>query len=311
MFRSLVNRPFLRLGNPLIKPSRLIAFNFASRSPTNQASITKSTPLLTQSIVRQISIQRQFSTNPILNFTRPPRFNARPPSTLSLIWHLIPDPLKLLIAIMGTASFIMFIAAPLILIVLPPLFIGGYLTSRYWLKKRSKDMEGRWENLLKTHLTYEGSELDQMKLKDFTLERLVDAFETNEEGIADFFEGSSSDNQHHSFSSRFELTGIETIDQDFRISKLGIQESISVMSFGLIDKDSRVGRIATVILTLRPKRVTTLLEAHTSSQDAVIEIKPVFNAFGKSFILNKGSDFGNSFSDRIIDIKAHNTRKYR
>lgn len=171
-------------------------------------------------------------------------------------------------------------------------------------------MEKRWENLLKTHLTYEGSDFDQLRIQNFTLERVIDAFETNEQGLTDFFEGSSSE-QHHLFSSRFELTGIETIDQDFRISRMGIQESISVMSFGLIDKDSKIGRIATVILTLHPKKVTTLLEAGSFSQDVVIEIKPVFNAFGKTFILNTGSELNRTTSNRIIDIKPRNTKRYK
>lgn len=312
MYRSLGFRPFLRISHPSIKPSKISVLNTVSKFPQNLQVAQSKPSLLSQSVLHHISFKRQFSTTSSLQFARPPRFNARPPSTFSLVWHLIPDPLKLLLGIMGTVSFIMFIAAPVILIVLPPLFLGGYFASRYWLRKRSSDMEGRWDNLLKTHLTYEGSELDQIRLQDFTLERLVDAFETNEQGITDFFDGGRSENsQHHSYSSRFKLTGIETIDQDFRVSKLGIQESISVMSFGLTDKDSRIGRIATVVLTLRPKRVTNLLELNSLSQDAVIEIKPIFNALGKSFILNTGSDSSRDSPDKIINIKAHNTKRYK
>jgi len=313
MFRSLVNRPLLGLSRSILRPSRLLTSNpflipikNASTIPTTRSQITP----LSQHFKFNSNYSRQFSTTSMTNFTRPPRFNARPPSTISLIWHLIPDGFKIFLALMGTASFIMFIAAPLIIIILPPLFIGGYFASKFWIRRRNNDMKKRWDNMLKTHLTYEGSELDQIRLKDFTLERLVDAFETNEQGITDFFD-SKSDSQHHSFSSRFKLTGIETIDQDFRISKMGIQESISVMSFGLIDKDSRIGRIATVVLTLRPRNITSLLEVGNLEQDAVIEIKPVFNAFGKSFFLNTKSGFSKNSSDRIIDIHPHNTRRYK
>ncbi|CCH45202.1 hypothetical protein BN7_4783 [Wickerhamomyces ciferrii] len=253
--------------------------------------------------------KRSFSTSPLTNFTRPPRFQSRPPTTFSLIWHLIPDGLKMILAIMGTASFILFIAAPLIVIVLPPLAVGGYFAMKYWLKKRRGDMDSKWRNLLNTHLTYEGADFDQIQLKNFTLERLIDAFETNENGITEFFNDSKE--QHHSFHSRFELTGIETIDQDFRISKMGIQETISVLSFGLKDKDSRMGRIATVILTLRPKQIRNLLDQGPLQQDAIIEIKPLFNAFGKSFILNTNSEFDSKHSPEIIDVRPHNTRRYK
>jgi hypothetical protein len=197
---------------------------------------------------------------------------------------------------MGFSAFVLFFMGPLLIITVPPLVIGGFLLRKTATMRRSSVLKRQYENLKETHLTYQGSELDESRLSDFVTKRIIQGLKTNEAGLTEklglVHKGQGNIRSQHSWDSRFGLSGIETIDQDFQVStKLGIREKFTVLSFGLYDSDQDLARIATVVVTLRPRAVATLLDVGPNqTHDAVIEVSS--GPLDRSpVVLNDSNDF--------------------
>ncbi|KAH3680591.1 hypothetical protein WICPIJ_008211 [Wickerhamomyces pijperi] len=247
------------------------------------------------------------------NSNRPPRFNGGVPRTpIGLIWQLLPPPVKAFIAITGVSSVLIFTALPLLFIMLPPLFIGGFIFARLFFRRSKRNFLRHQEELDTSSLKFEGNLLDFDLLRSFVSKRTLEALEINEKNILDELHLIDGANQHHTFGSRFSLTDVESIDQNYDFSSLNsnslnhINGTVTTVTFGLIDKDSRSfnKRPATVIVSLRTQDVRSLLDLNSGST-CVIEVKPTMN-FSKSIIINTPS--GNFDSDTVFEVKRSRTR---
>ncbi|ONH67829.1 hypothetical protein BON22_2577 [Cyberlindnera fabianii] len=277
---------------------------------TVRASLSTTLPLISSLALRNAtpfsSSHRHISTAPPTPSpfrSQPPRFGA-PSGPFSNIWATVPDGLKTGLLLIGGCATLM-VVGPLFFFLAPPLFLGGFFLMTRRLRRREKDMTQRWELLKNTTLVYNGSELDQVKLQRFVQNRLMEAVELDEGGITKALCIEKS--------TRLGLTELETIDEDIRVARglagTGEFQGLTVISFGLVDKTNvtNLKRVATVLVTLKPRAYTTLLQNHNSSeQDCVIEVLPLM-PFKKSVVIDTGTAGSDTFSGRTIDIKAKRT----
>ncbi|KAH3675554.1 hypothetical protein WICMUC_002643 [Wickerhamomyces mucosus] len=254
----------------------------------------------------QIDQKRWISNTLISRFSQPPRFNRGPPSTYGVFLNMIPDSFKAFAVVAGVTSLVFFVALPMLIIIMPPLIIGGFVVGRWYSSKRSRDMKLRWNALSKTNLVYNGWEFDKPKLESFVTNRIVHAFEIDENNIIEQLNLDRSPQSYHTFQSRLKLTELESIDLDYRYSSdINIpKEKITVLSFGLIDQDnySRFNRIGVVIVSLKPKYLKSFLEIDGNNQhDVVIEIQPLLK-FKQGVLIDTKLEFYEN--DTVFEAKV-------
>lgn len=215
------------------------------------------------------------------------------------IFSMVPDTLKTGLAVVGGCAFLM-VFGPLFFMVMPPLFVGGFFAMRYALRRRSKGMGHRWDLLRESRLKYHGSEMDQEGLENWAKDRVITAFEGDEQNIVKTMGVSATG---HDFSSRIVLTGPESIDQDIRVTdRLALSQRITVITYGLVDRDSsRMNKIGTVTVSLQPQNVRDLLDVQgAGTQTAVIEVQPLLS-FKEPVIIDTGDAFPHS---PILNVRA-------
>lgn len=315
-----LRNPIFRMRCPSLKPT-IPRISYQPFSTSIPKPITL-TPAKRQLLPNSVSVKGDrmlFSTSSVGSIynNRPPRFNRGPPSSpLGVFWYLVPDGLKVFLAITGFASMFFLFALPLLIIVVPPLFIGGFVMSRLYLRQRNRKFTEQRHELMNTSLVYKGDPLNPESLRSFVKHRIVEALEVNEKNIIQSLHLGEENGQHHTLLSRFTLTDIESIDQNFNFSNLNPQlplhaalnDSITTISLGLLDRDSKssIDRVGTVVVSLKQKNVRSLLDLD-EGMDSVIEIKPLLS-FSNSVILNTPSSFFDQ--DQIFEIKKRRTRNY-
>lgn len=201
------------------------------------------------------------------------------------------DTLKVvgLTAVIG--GFFLFIAAPFLIVVLPTLFIGGFITSRVLTSRRHNALNSYWNALSSTELKYYGSSIDSSDISRFTINRIIDSFQLNELGIKDYFAP-----DEETLRLKLDENNI-VIDQDVSINPItGQQQQLIIYKFKLIESGAVIAHVTTV---LKP-HVNNLLQI-SESFDCIIKIDPNFNLFGKSFVLKTGT----SYSGKTIDINSY------
>lgn len=266
----------------LFKPRMVLPWRLSMISSIRFNSIVESKRFSSYSSSNIINFRRSIhSTNFKPTHHRGPKFNRGIPSTFGFFSYFVPDALRAIFLIMGVSAFFIFFMGPLLIITIPPLVIGGFLLTRWSSYKRNTDMKNRLKYLSRTSLVYRGSDLDEFKLGNFALDRIIQAIRLNEDNISSKLSLIKSNESilrtHHSLDSRLELTGFESIDQTSSSSiNIATPQQLTVVSFGLLDADKDFKRIGTVVITLRPRAITSLLDIESNiSYDSVIEVHPL------------------------------------
>ncbi|ODV96401.1 hypothetical protein PACTADRAFT_2694 [Pachysolen tannophilus NRRL Y-2460] len=282
------------------------AFLFTSSQPIKTSSsfgvqsVVKTTKVIKLPVIgnRYLSSSRL-----VQSFYNSPRRNPGAPSAFSRISDVIPDPVKILLLVLGVSSFFFFIALPVLFIALPPILIGGFLTSKMFQRKYNTAMDQRWSALENTSLSFQPSSRNAMADEETELarkvfKRLKLALDDDEGGIYTGFGFRDIQDINH-----LKLGEIESIRQDMRDVKIqfnSINEVITVMSMGLYDRRNDM-RLGTVTVSLKNSAVSTLIDQLSNKKDMIIEVKPL-NPFSKSYIINTDRSYGDG-DNIIIDVK--------
>ncbi|VEU19523.1 DEKNAAC100484 [Brettanomyces naardenensis] len=256
-----------------------------------------------------------FSTTTIaLDYGRPPRNHVSGgPSILSDIWWRIPDSVKLFGGIALGAYLFVTVAIPVLIVVVPPLVIGGYLYSKgnsYWRRKKAT---AQWELLNNSSMIFTPPrqrsrsllptpEQVNGEIANFELNRIVDSFWTNENGIADYFKVASVGD--------LALGSLEGIQYSYNSdSSLFTDDFTLLVTQQRALYDTSLSRkIALCTLSLKCLE-SPLFEggvdptANIGKSACVIEIEPM-RIGGSKFIIDTPSSFNDGGDDEIIDVKG-------
>ncbi|GMG25119.1 unnamed protein product [Ambrosiozyma monospora] len=261
------------------------------------------------------SQRRSFTnTNVTWRYNKPPK-DFVSSSAFGRLMDKIPDSVKILIGITAISSFVVFVALPVVIMVVPPIIIGGYAfyKGRQW--KYKKDSKRRWDMLADSNLIFKPKhtienrnplflpppEQVNNELATFELRRIVDAFFNNENGIADYFKVDdyndlalgSIDGVQYTYNTSHTLTDLEGV-------------MMVVQSRKLYDRNTGK-EIATVSICLRNLDIPFFEDfsepsANIGRSVCVIEVTPNGLIPTKSFVIDSGSGF--SDDDVIIDVKG-------
>jgi hypothetical protein len=295
-----------------------------------QSSIlTKNPQLIPQNTFTsqlRFSLLRSFSTNcSNLSYYRPPKNYTYNGSLISKVWARIPDSIKLFGLIGISAYLVVFVALPIVIIVVPPLVIGTWLfvkLNRYFKKKT---LQRTLENITNSTLIYYPKvsntklfiqPLDQINgsLANFEMNRLVDAFWSNEQNINDYFKIKDIDN--------LALGTLEGVEYNYNSTTVVYADDFTMLvtqQRPLYDK-STGKEIANVILSLKclNKPVFEDIDPSANIGKSLVQIEVIPNKlFASSFIFNTQSvsttknddelDSDNDNDDGYINVKGKTT----
>lgn len=272
--------------------------------------------------VRQLpSLIRAISTTPQTSHwhrhSRPPMgnvyggpfgFGGGPP--------MMPDWIKLAFVVTIGAFLLVKVALPFMFIVLPPLLIFCFIFNRgnkFWRHRRFNYEQGLLDNSslifkpprMRTRLVVPTPEQVNNEIANFELNRIIDAFWSNEHGIADYFRISSVSN--------LALGSLEGVHYDYDSNS-----SVFADDFAMIVSQRRVmydtsdkRKLATCVINLKCLEPPMFEEgvdptANIGKCACVIEINPL-QFSPKRFIIDTPSSFyngENNSDDPIIDIKG-------
>ena len=131
-------------------------------------------------------------------YEKPPRQKIiRNQNFLQYMWYQIPDWVKLCGGVTIGAYIFVRIAVPLMIVVVPPLLIGGWMYKKLRNYSETKARHEDYTILQHSSLIYtppkRGSflipppEQINSEIANFEINRIIDAFWSNEGGIADYF----------------------------------------------------------------------------------------------------------------------------
>ncbi|KAG0673359.1 hypothetical protein C6P40_002467 [Pichia californica] len=260
---------------------------------------------------------RAFGTsNSLLDYYRSPKGSIIGGGIIGRLWSRIPDSIKILGAVGISVSFFLLVAVPVFVIVVPPLILGGIglVALNRFIGKR--EMKKRWNAIADSSLMYipphartlrsvPSPEVINSSLADFELNRIVDAFWDNDQGIADFFKLSNIDN--------LALGSLDAVQYSYNSESVVFADDFQMMVIqqrSLYDK-STGKEIANVILTLKclDPPVFEDLDPSANITRGLVSIEIIPNGlFSKPFILktpsvsNKGND--DDFDDGFINVSG-------
>lgn len=247
-------RPTLRL-NPSFNSFR----SFASLNYIRGTSILKGNTILVSqhALYKQtkFDILRSFSNTPLVNYYRPPK-NYVNTSVIGKLWSRIPDNIKILGLVGATASLVIFVALPMFVIVVPPIFIGGWLFYKINTFTKTKRLKRTWNEIADSTLIFKPQRIDNPlllpppevvhnQIAQFEMNRIIDAFWSNEQGIADYFRVEDIDN--------LALGTLEAVEYNYNsTSVLFADEYFMLVTEQRPLYDKSTGKeLATVTLTLK------------------------------------------------------------
>lgn len=271
------------------------------------------------------NLLRSFSTSTTtLDFYRRPKNSIIGGGLLGRMWSRVPDGVKLLGAVGIASSFILFVAVPVFIIVVPPIIIGGVFL--VWLNRflSRRQMQKRWSAITNSTLMYNpphkrtllsvpSPEEINSSLAHFEMNRIVDAFWTNEQGIADYFHVKNVDD--------LALGSLDAVEYSYNSESVVFADDFQLMVIqerSLYDK-SKNDEIANVVLTLKcldpPIYEGIDPSANITRGIVSIEIIPL-KSFSKEFVLKTPSVSTNEHengndddddNDGFINVKGKTT----
>lgn len=266
------------------------------------------------------NLLRSFSTsNLILDYYRSPKSSIIGGGFLGRLWSRIPDSAKILGAVGISATFFILVAVPVFVIVVPPIIIGGIglVALNRFLGKR--EMKKRWNSIENSTLIYNPPHQrssfsvpspDQINsnLANFEINRIVDAFWNNEQGIADFFKIQNIDD--------LALGTLDAVEYSYNSESVVFADDFQMMVIqqrSLYDK-SLNKEIANVVLTLKclDPPVYEDIDPSANITRGLVSIEVIPNGlFSSEFVLktpsisNKGND--DDYNDDFINVKGKTT----
>lgn len=296
--------------------TRGISHLYGLRTPTLATSYQGLRPQMVQNfILNRNSIYRnQFPTTSII----PPQLCqsrgvfSRGGRRKGSMFSYLPVPLQSFLPIVGIVGLLFFVAAPFIMLILPPLFLGGMLYMRRMNAIRKATFEKRWNDMASYHMLYQTNTAamnEQEALKKMATRRVVEAVQDNEQGIAEALgfpvasNDSAADEELIYKRSHLALTDITGIEEDWRVSPQGIAQNMTVYTMTLVDKNRDATPIAKVNIVVKVKQPVGFREAN-KEQDVRIEVETL-GLRKHMFVLDGPSNEAESDSQpRIIDVKS-------
>lgn len=180
---------------------------YSKESRVLKSSILKVNPLLIPQVTfskqLKVDLLRCFSSSSIANYYRPPK-NFATTGLIGRLWSRIPDTVKILGIVSVSAYLVIFVALPMFIIIVPPIVLGGWLFSKFNKYSRNKRLERVWEIINDSTLIYKPQRSSNPLLVNspedihnhiaqFEINRIIDAFWKNEQGVADYFKINSID----------------------------------------------------------------------------------------------------------------------
>lgn len=233
--------------------------SFTSLNNVKGTSLLRTNPHLIPQVTlsKQIknNVLRCFSNTSITNYYRPPK-NYVNSGIIGRLWSRIPDSVKILGLVGATASLVIFVALPMFVIVVPPLAIGGWLFYKINNYTKSKKLVKVWNDIADSSLVFKPQRADNplilpspdvvySQIAHFEMNRIIDAFWSNEQGIADYFKVDDIDN--------LALGTLEAIEYNYNsTSVLFAEEYFMLVTQQRTLYDKSTGKeLATVVLTLK------------------------------------------------------------
>jgi hypothetical protein len=210
---------------------------------------------------------------------------------------------------MGTAGLLFFVAAPALLVFLPPVVLGALFLLRRARRQRAALFEKRWTEMASYHLTYQSEQAalnEQDTLKRLVMRRLAEAIQDNENGIAKrlgFIVPSTlrNPNDERELQAQFQrshlaLGDIRSIEEDWRVSAQGIAQGMTVYTLALEDKNRDGLKVADVDIVVKSR----IGNANRRTKDVRIEVNPAVGIGSQRFVLEGATGDGEG---EIIDIE--------
>lgn len=253
------------------------------------------------------------TTSRALDFYRPPKNYIIGGGPLSKIWSRIPDGVKLITGIGLSAYLLIFVAIPILTLVIPPLLIGSWIVFRSNKFLREKQNQRRWDLIKDSTLIFEPQhkrdprllpppEQINSEIANFEINRIIDAFWSNEQGISDKFQVDIND---------LALGSIDAVQFNYNSNAsvfIDDYQMMAIIQRTLYDK-SKGKEIANVIMSLKMLERPMFEDivdpiVNIGKSLVLIEISPR-SLFDKSYYLKTSSlssDFNNE--SEIIDVKG-------
>ncbi|KAF5093520.1 hypothetical protein D0Z00_004020 [Geotrichum galactomycetum] len=221
----------------------------------------------------------------------------------------LPGPIRTILPVMGTAGLLFFVAAPALLVFLPPMVLGALFLLRRARRQRAALFEKRWTEMASYHLTYQSEQAalnEQDTLKRLVMRRVAEAIQDNENGIAKrlgFIVPSTlrNPNDERELQAQFQrshlaLGDIRSIEEDWRVSAQGIAQGMTVYTLALEDKNRDNLKVADVDIVVKAR----VGNANRRTKDVRIEVNPAVGIGSQRFVLEGATGDGEG---EIIDIK--------
>lgn len=296
-----------------------------------KSTLLKSNPLLLPqlSFTSQLktNLLRTFSTNVTnLSYYRAPKSSIYNSGIISKVWSRIPDSVKLLGLVGVSAYLVVFVALPIAIMVIPPIIIGSWLFVKFNKYFKQKTLKRTWDSISDSTLIYypkiENTKLfvqspDQINsnLANFEINRLLDAFWSNEQNIYDYFRIDDIDN--------LALGTLDAVEYNYNSTSVLFADDFSMLvtqQRSLYDK-SKQKEIANVILSLKCLTAPVFEDIDPSANigKSLVQIEVIPNTlFAKSFVFKTPSvsttktdamddDNNNQDDDGYINVKGKTT----
>lgn len=243
---------------------------------------------------------------------------ARPGAAVQLRWRStssasifekMPGPIRTILPVMGTAGLLFFVAAPALLVFLPPVVLGALFLLRRARRQRAALFEKRWTEMASYHLTYQSEQAalnEQDTLKRLVMRRVAEAIQDNENGIAKrlgFIVPATinNPNDEREMQAQFQrshlaLGDIRSIEEDWRVSAQGIAQGMTVYTLALVDKNRDGLKVADIDIVVKGR----IGNANRRTKDVRIEVNPTVGLGSHRFVLEGAVGEGEG---EIIDIK--------
>lgn len=227
----------------------------------------------------------------------------------------LPGPIRSLLPVVGTAGLLFFVAAPALLVFLPPVCLGAMIYLRQIRRKRASLFEKRWTEMASYHMTLQSEQAalnEQETLKKMAMRRVAEAIQDNESGIAErlgFKVASPKSDREMSVEekatlfnrSHLALSDVRSIEEDWRVSPQGIAQSMTVYTLSLVDKNRQNLKVAEVDIVVKSRLGSKAARSFPSrTKDVRIELTSAVGTSKKHFVLDGPDSEGEG---KVIDVK--------
>lgn len=263
-------------------------------------------------LIKPFSIRGIHSTIKKLNYYRPPRNKIYETGPISKIWNRTPDGIKIISLISISSYLFIFVAIPIITLVLPPLILGSIGFYKFNKFKNEKLNLKRWELINDSTLIFNPIYLNKVlqppeqinnEIANFEINRIIDAFWLNEQGICSKF---------NIDINNLALGSLDAFEFNYNSNSILFNENFKLMAIQqrpLYDK-LKNKEIGSVIMSLQilenPKFNDGNIDPtlNIGKSKVLIEIKPN-KFFSNSIYLKTGSISNeNNNQNDFIDIKG-------